>query len=62
MQNQPRQSSQAAYRETLRAPFGQSIARLQQVNSAAATTLLKILIDPNTPASVCARVADCIMK
>src|SRR5580693_8261078 len=33
----------AAYREARRKAFGQSIARLQQGTSAAATTLLKLL-------------------
>ena len=42
---------QKAYREARRATFGQAIARLQQGTSAAATTLLKTLIDPATPAS-----------
>ena len=50
-----------AYREARRDAFGQSIARLQQGTSAAATTLLKLLIDTNTPASVRARVADSII-
>src|SRR5260370_42058746 len=53
---------QAAYREARRAAFGQAIARLQQGTSAAATTLLKLLIDQNTPASVRARVADSIFN
>ena len=52
----------AAYREARRKAFGQSIARLQQGTSAAATTLLKLLIDPGTPASVRARVADSIFN
>jgi hypothetical protein len=43
---------QAAYREARRAAFGQSIARLQQASSAAVSTLLKIMVDPNAPASV----------
>jgi len=51
---------QTAYREARRAAFGQSIARLQQGTSAAAATLIKLLVDPNTPASVRARVADSI--
>ena len=51
---------QRAYREARRAAFSQSIARLQQGTSAAATTLIKLLLDPNTPASVRARVADSI--
>ena len=50
----------AAYREARRKAFGESIARLQQGSSAAATTLLKLLIEPGTPASVRARVADSI--
>jgi hypothetical protein len=33
------------------AAFAQSIARLQQGTSAATTTLLNTMIDPNTPAS-----------
>jgi hypothetical protein len=53
---------QKAYREARRAAFGQSIARLQQGTSAAATTLIKLLVDPNTPASVRARVADSIFN
>ena len=53
---------QKAYREARRAAFHQSIARLQQGTSAAATTLLKLLIEPGTPASVRARVADSIFN
>jgi transposase-like protein len=53
---------QKSYREARRAAFGQAIARLQQGTSAAATTLLKLLIDPATPASVKARVADSIFN
>ena len=53
---------QTAYRAARRDAFGQSIARLQQGTSAAATTLLKLLIEPNTPASVRARVADSIFN
>jgi hypothetical protein len=53
---------QKAYREARRAAFGQAIARLQQGTSAAATTPLKLLIEPNTPASVRARVADSIFN
>src|SRR5215471_2111639 len=60
---------QTAYRAARREAFGQSIARLQQGTSAATTTLLKLLIEPlklliepNTPASVRARVADSIFN
>jgi hypothetical protein len=53
---------QTAYREAKRAAYGQAIARLQQGTSAAATTLLKMLIDPNTPASVRVRAAEAIFN
>jgi hypothetical protein len=53
---------QKAYRDARRAAFSQSIARLQQGASAAATTLLKTMIDPNTPASVRVRAAECVMN
>jgi hypothetical protein len=53
---------QKAYREARREAFGQSIARLQQGTSAAATTLLKTMIDPNTPASVRVRTAEAIFN
>lgn len=53
---------QAAYREARRAAFGQAIARLQQGTSAAATTLLKTMIDTNTPASVRVRAAEVIFN
>src|ERR1035437_5855746 len=39
---------EAAYREARQAAFRQAVARLQQGTSAAATTLLKTMIDPNT--------------
>jgi hypothetical protein len=53
---------QIAYRAARREAFSQAIARLQQGTSAAATTLLKLLIESNTPASVRARVADSIFN
>jgi transposase-like protein len=53
---------QAAYREARRAAFAQSIARLQQGATAAATTLLKIMLDQGTPASVRIRAAECVMN
>ena len=52
----------AAYRAAKRAAFGQAIARLQQGASAAATTLLKVMIDPGTPPSVKVRAAECVMN
>jgi hypothetical protein len=53
---------QAAYREARRAAFGQAVARLQQGTSAAATTLLKTLVDAGTPASVKVRAAEAIFN
>jgi transposase-like protein len=53
---------QTAYREARRAAFGQAVARLQQGTSAAATTLLKTMIDPGTPASVRVRAAEAIFN
>ena len=52
------QEFQAAYREARRAVHAQSIARLQQATSAAVSTLLKVMVDPNTPASTKVRAAD----
>jgi hypothetical protein len=52
---------QAAYREARRAAVSQSNARLQQASSAAVSTLLKIMVDPNAPASTRVRAADRIL-
>jgi hypothetical protein len=51
-----------AYREARRATFTQSVARLQQATSAAATTLLKTMIDPGAPASVRIRAAESVLS
>jgi transposase-like protein len=53
---------EVAYREARKAAYRQAVARLQQGTSAAATTLLKKLIDPNTPASVKVRAAEAIFN
>ena len=53
---------QKEYREARRAAFGQAVARLQQGTSAAATTLLKMMIEPGTPASVRVRAAEAIFN
>jgi hypothetical protein len=52
---------QKAYREARRAVHQQSVARLQQATGAAVTTLLKVLVDPSTPASVKVRAADSVL-
>jgi hypothetical protein len=51
---------QRSYREARRAAYGQAVARLQQATSAAATTLVKTMIDTATPASVRVRAAEAI--
>ena len=52
---------QEAYRKARRAAHGQSIARLQQATSAAVSTLLKVMVDPGTPASTKVRAADSVL-
>ena len=53
---------QRAYRDARRAAYNQAIARLQQATSAAATTLLKTMVEPGTPASVRVRAAEAIFN
>jgi transposase-like protein len=50
-----------AYREARRAAYGQATARLQQATSAAVSTLLKIMVDTNSPPSTRVRAADSIL-
>lgn len=52
---------QAGYREARRVAFSQSGARLQQASSAAVSTLVKVMVDPNAPASSRVRAADRIL-
>ncbi len=52
---------QKAYMAARRAVHNQSIARLQQATSAAVSTLLKVMIDPATPASTRVRAADSVL-
>jgi transposase-like protein len=51
----------AAYRTARRAAFSQSAARLQQMCSAAVTTLGKIMVDPNSPVASRVRAADSVL-
>jgi transposase-like protein len=51
-----------AYRKAKRAVYGQAIARLQQGSSAAAMTMLKIMVDTDTPASMRLRAADYVFS
>ena len=50
-----------AYREARRLAFRQSIGRLQQGATAAATTLLKIMVDSDAPHSCRLRAADSVL-
>jgi hypothetical protein len=53
---------QHAYRIARRAAHTQAIARLQQAASAAVSTLLKVMVDANTPASTKVRAADSVLN
>jgi hypothetical protein len=52
----------AAYREAKRAAFSQTVARLHQMASAAASTLGKVMVDPASPASTRVRAAESILN
>src|SRR5262245_16192545 len=52
----------AAYRKARRDAFSQSVARLQQASGAAASTLIKVMVDQETPASTRVRAAECIIN
>ena len=50
------------YRQARRAAFGQSIAKLHQMSSAAVSTLGKVMVDSNTPPSTKVRAAEAIIN
>jgi transposase-like protein len=50
------------YREARRDAFRQSIARLQQGSGAAASTILKLMVDSNSPASIKLRAAEAALN
>jgi hypothetical protein len=52
----------AAYRAARRQAYGQSISRLQQGCTAAATTLLKVMVDVATPPSTRVRAAEAVLS
>ena len=52
----------AAYRAAKRAAFGQSIARLHHLASAAVSTLGKVILDSATPPATKVRAADSILN
>ena len=49
-----------AYRAARREVVTQSVARLQQATGAAGTVMLKLMTDPNVPAAVRLRAAECV--
>jgi transposase-like protein len=51
-----------AYRAAKRAAFGQSIARLHHLSSAAVSTLGKVMLDSATPPATKVRAADSILN
>ena len=51
-----------SYRAARREAYSQSIARLQQAASAAAPTLLKLMVDTNSPPSCRLRAADSVLS
>jgi hypothetical protein len=53
---------QAAYREAKRAAYGQAIARMHHLTSAAVSTLGKVMLESGTPASTKVRAADSILN
>jgi hypothetical protein len=52
---------EAAYRAARTESVRQAIARVQQTTSAAVSTLHRLMVDANTPASVRARVSETIL-
>jgi hypothetical protein len=53
---------EAAYRAAKRAAFGQGIARLHHMASAAVSTLGKVMLDAGTPPATKVRAADTILS
>jgi transposase-like protein len=53
---------EAAYREARHCAVSQAIAKLQQGAPAAATTMLKVMLDPSNPALVRLRAAEGVIK
>jgi len=50
-----------AYRKARRDAFGQGTARLQQASGASVSSILKIMVDPHTPASTKLRAAELVL-
>jgi hypothetical protein len=52
----------AALRKARRDAYCNSIGRLQQGSAAAVSTLLKVMVDPSTPASTKVRAAESVLN
>ena len=52
----------AGYREARRAAVSQANARLQQATGAASAAVLRLMVDPNAPAAVRLRAAECVLN
>ena len=50
----------AAFRKARREAVHQSVARMQHATGAASVTILKLMTDPNVPAAVRLRAAECV--
>ena len=48
------------YRQARREAVHQAVARLQQATGAAATIVMRLMTDPNAPAAVKLRAAECV--
>ena len=53
---------EAVCREARRTVFSQAIGRLQDAAGAAATTVLKIMVDPNVPSGTRLRAAEVVLE
>ena len=56
------QEFQKAYRQARREAYGQATARLQQGSGAAASTILRIMLDKDAPTSSRLRAAELILN
>ena len=52
----------AAFLQARREAVSQAIARIQQATGAAGVTILKLMTDPNVPAAVRLRAAECVFS
>jgi hypothetical protein len=48
------------YRKARRDPLHQSVARMQRATGVAASVVLRLMTDPNVPAAVKLRAAECV--